>query len=51
MDHNNYDYISFITAFDDDTKRNDEILEGLLRIYLNKKKIPNELNRFLRNKY
>ena len=51
MDHNNYDYISFITAFDDDTKRNDEILEGIVRLYLPKKKAPGALVRFLTNKY
>lgn len=35
----------FINAFNDDTKDNDQILEGIMRIYTNGK-IPNTLNKF-----
>jgi hypothetical protein len=36
----------FINAFNDDTKDNDKILEGIMRIYSNTGKIPNVLNKF-----
>jgi len=51
MEHNNYNYMQFITAFDDDVERNDLILEGIMRIYLPKQRPLKELSRFLNLKY
>lgn len=51
MCHNNFKYLEYIKAFDENTKRNDLILEGLFRIYLNNKQIPPELNRFFNMTY
>lgn len=49
MVKNNYNYLEFINAFDDDTKRNDGVLEGLIRIYTNKKPIQPLLRFFNSN--
>lgn len=46
MINNKYNYLEFINAFDEEnTKRNDYILEGLLRLYTNKKPIK-EITKF-----
>ena len=47
--NNGYDYLEFINAFDDDTIRNDAVLEGLMRIFTNKKPIK-EISRFFNMK-
>ena len=39
MVKNEYNYIDFINAFDDNTERNDGVLEGLIRIYTNRRPI------------
>lgn len=49
MIHNNYNYLDYITAFDDETSRNDKILEGLMRIYTNKNPIK-PLSRFFNSR-
>jgi len=52
MTHNNYNYMEFIKSFQDSTRRNDLILEGLMRIYTyERKKIPKELTRFYNLNY
>ena len=51
MVHNNYNFFEFIKAFHEDETRNDQILEGIIRLYLPNKKIPKELQRFLSLKY
>jgi hypothetical protein len=48
--HNSYNSLEYIKAFDDNTKRNDLVLEGIIRLYI-KTKPPRSLNRFLTMKY
>lgn len=46
MVNNNYNYLEFINAFDeDDTTRNDYIVEAIMRLYGNKQPIK-EISRF-----
>lgn len=46
MIKNNYNYLEFINAFDeDDTTRNDYIVEGIMRVFSNKRPIK-EISRF-----
>jgi hypothetical protein len=48
MKNNNYNHLKYIKAFVDDTRDNNSILEGLIRIYT-KSKAPKELNRFFKS--
>lgn len=46
MTRNNYNYMAYIQCFDqDEPKRNDRILEGIMRAYLPSKRPLKELNR------
>lgn len=49
MIKNSYNYLEYINVFDDDTIRNDGVLEGLMRLYTNKRPIK-EISKFFNMK-
>ena len=52
MTHNNYNHLGFIKHFRSDTRKNDLVLEGIMRVYLPKnKKILPVLSKFFNLHY
>jgi len=52
MTHNNYNHFGFIKQFRQDTRKNDLVLEGIIRSFLpENKKIPKILTKFFNMNY